>query len=287
MQSSSRQRLLVSDIRKKWESGERLAMITAYDHAFAGILDAAGVDLLLVGDSLASTIQGERTTLPVTLEQMIYHAQLVVRGSSRAFVVVDMPFLSYQTGVRDALFSAGRLMKETGVGGVKLEGGARVRRTVRMMTESGIPVMGHLGLLPQSYHTMGGYRVQGREAGQRQAILDDARYLEDAGAFSVVLEGVPENLAQEVSASLHIPTIGIGAGRHCGGQVLVLHDLLGLHAEEEHRDPRFVKRYAELTQVVRDAVRNYIADVRSGAFPEAQHVYEGQSPATTPKVADR
>ncbi|MFN8391998.1 MAG: 3-methyl-2-oxobutanoate hydroxymethyltransferase [Bdellovibrionota bacterium] len=273
MTAEKKTRLHVPDILKLHKRGSRLVMVTAYDFTFARLLDGTSVELLLVGDSLSATVQGVDTTLPVTLDEMVYHSRLVVRGSTRPMVVADMPFLSYQTGARDALLAAGRLIKETGVGAVKLEGGARFARTVKVITRSGIPVMGHLGLLPQSYHQMGGYKVQGQSAEEAQRLLDDAKKLEDAGTFAIVLEGIPSSVAETITSALHIPTIGIGAGSSCSGQVLVLHDLLGLNADDSRPAPKFVKRYANLGEEIKRAVQTYAEEVRTGVYPDKAHSY--------------
>ncbi|MBK8977612.1 MAG: 3-methyl-2-oxobutanoate hydroxymethyltransferase [Planctomycetes bacterium] len=243
---------------------ERIVVLTAYDHAFARLLDEAGVDVLLVGDSLGMVVQGEPTTLTVTLDHMVYHTQLVARAARRAMVVADMPFLSYQTGPVDALRSAGRLVQEGRAQAVKLEGGRSVLPQVQAIVDAGVPVMGHLGLTPQSVHQFGSYRTRGTDPAERARILTDASALEEAGAFSIVLEKIPADLAAEVTQRLSIPTIGIGAGPHCAGQVLVVHDLLGLF---DAFRPRFVRRYRELGAEIRAAVSEYAADVRAGTFP--------------------
>jgi 3-methyl-2-oxobutanoate hydroxymethyltransferase len=243
----------------------RLVMVTAYDCTFASLLDRAGVDILLVGDSLGMVVQGQSSTLPVTLEEMVYHTRLVARAKPRALVLGDLPFLSYQTSRRDALESAGRLIK-AGAEAVKLEGGRAQAATIRALARADIPVMGHVGLTPQSVHRMGGHRVQGRDEASRRRVLDDARAVAEAGAFAVVLEGVPLDLAREITTELEIPTIGIGAGPYCDGQVLVMHDLLGLAADDRPL-PRFVRRYADLGATLGRGVEAFAADVRSGQFP--------------------
>jgi 3-methyl-2-oxobutanoate hydroxymethyltransferase len=240
--------------------GRKIAVLTAYDFTMAGLLDAAGADCLLVGDSLGTVVQGHDTTLRVTLDQMIYHAEMVARAARRALVVADLPFLSYQASREQAIRSAGRFLKETQCQAVKLEGGRRMAATIRALVEADIPVMGHVGLTPQSVRRLGGYKLQ-RDA---EAILADARAVAEAGAFAVVLECVPAEVAARVTAEVPIPTIGIGAGPSCDGQVLVIHDLLGLF---EGFRPKFVRRYAELGSLVRDAVARYVADVRAGLFP--------------------
>jgi len=240
--------------------GRKIAVLTAYDYTMAGLLDAAGADCLLVGDSLGTVVQGHDTTLRVTLDQMLYHAEMVARAARRALVVADLPFLSYQASIEQAILSAGRFLKETQCQAVKLEGGRRMAATIRALVEADIPVMGHVGLTPQSVRRLGGYKVQ-RDA---EAIVADARAVADAGAFAVVLECVPAEVAARVTAELPIPTIGIGAGPECDGQVLVISDLLGLF---EGFRPKFVRRYAELGPLVREAASRYVADVRAGRFP--------------------
>ncbi len=261
-------KVTVPDVARMKAAGERITMVTAYDCAFARLLDQAGVDLLLVGDSLGMVVQGLETTLPVTLDEMIYHTRMVARGAHRALVVGDLPFGAYQTGPTQALESAIRLVKEGGAQAVKLEGGLPMARTIEAIAVIDVPVMGHVGLTPQSVHRMGGHRVQGRRhghgAGERERVLDDARAVQEAGAFAVVLECIPLDLAAEITAELKIPTIGIGAGAHCDGQVLVLHDLLGLSADWT---PRFAKRYAELGQEVVRAAETYVREVKEGTFP--------------------
>ena len=265
-------KVTVPDVARLKAAGERITMVTAYDCAFARLLDQAGVDLLLVGDSLGMVVQGLETTLPVTLDEMVYHTRMVARGARRALVVGDLPFGAYQTSPERALESAVRLVKEGGAQAVKLEGGLPMARTIEAITAIDVPVMGHVGLTPQSVHRMGGHRVQGRRhgraAGERERVIDDARAVQEAGAFAVVLECIPLDLAAAITAELRIPTIGIGAGVHCDGQVLVLHDLLGLSADWT---PRFAKRYAELGQEVVRAAETYVREVKAGAFPtEAQ-----------------
>jgi len=247
-----------------------IAALTAYDALSAMIFDAAGVDVLLVGDSVGNVVQGHDTTIPVTLEQMIYHTQAVVRSVHRAMVVTDMPFMSYQASPREAFRNAGRLMKEAGSGAVKLEGGKRSVDAVRLMTENGIPVMGHLGLTPQSIHQFGSYRERGVSDDERQAIKDDAIALQDAGVFAIVLEKIPSELAAEVTALVSVPTIGIGAGSSCDGQILVWTDMMGMSTEFR---PRFVRRYAELHEVMTNASKRFIEDVRSHSFPNADESY--------------
>jgi 3-methyl-2-oxobutanoate hydroxymethyltransferase len=252
-------------------AGRRIVMLTCYDAAFARLLDQAGVDVLLVGDSLNQVIAGEETTLSASLDQMIYHAAAVRRGAPRSLMLVDLPFLTYQVSVPEAIRNAGRVLQETGAQGVKLEGGRPMAETVRALVERGIPVLGHLGLTPQSVHALGGYRVQGREHSAAERVLADASALEEAGACGVVLELVPAGLAERVSKALTIPTIGIGAGAGCDGQVLVLHDMLGLN---EGFNPKFLKRYGALGEAVRQAVRAYAAEVRDGSYPGPEHSFD-------------
>ena len=242
-------------------------MVTAYDFAMARLVDAAGVEGVLVGDSMSMVVQGHENTLPVTLDEMIYHAEMVGRAVDRALVIVDMPFPSYHLGKHRAIESAGRILKETRCQAVKLEGGAAQAETIQAMVSAGIPVMAHCGLGPQSVHQLGGYRVQRDEA----ALMQDARAASDAGAFAMVLECVPSSLAEQITRTIDIPTIGIGAGPHCDGQVLVLHDVLGLTSDYV---PRFVKAYADLKTDITRAVRSFRDEVRDGEFPSSEHGYE-------------
>src|SRR5713226_8319468 len=249
-------------------------MITAYDATFARIFDQAGADVILVGDSLGMVIQGQDSTLPVTMEQMVYHCACVTRGAHRAHVVGDLPFMSYQASATEAVKNAGRLVAEGGVGSVKLEGGEEFCETVFQIVRASIPVMGHLGLTPQSVHKMGGYLVQGRDDQTARKILSDALAIEQAGCYSLVLEGIPLELAKEITGRLSIPTIGIGAGPHCDGQVLVCYDLLGMNPEFK---PKFVKHYANLYSGIREASGAFFAEVRSAAFPEEQHSFKSMT----------
>ena len=251
--------------------GEKIVAITAYDALFASLVDAAGVDLILVGDSLASVLCGEETTLAATVEQMTYHGRIVVRGTSRAFVVVDMPFLSYQVSVEEAVRNAGNILKRTGAGAVKLEGGFEILDAAGAIVRAGIPVMGHLGFTPQSVHALGGTRIQGKDEEAVARLVEEAVALEEAGAFSIVLELMPSSAARRVTEAVSVPMIGIGAGPECDGQILVLHDMLGLN---EGFSPRFLKRYAELGAGVREAVGRFVGEVREGAYPAAEHGYE-------------
>jgi 3-methyl-2-oxobutanoate hydroxymethyltransferase len=261
----------VRDIRAFKDRGEKFTMLTAYDALSARLLDEAGIPILLVGDSLAMVVLGHDTTLPVTVDDMVHHTAAVVRGVSDAMVVGDMPFMSYQGSTEDGIRNAGRLIKEGGAHAVKLEGGGRVLEIVARLADAGIPVMGHLGLTPQSVNQFGGYRVQGRDAENAERILADAKDLEAAGIFSLVLEAVPADLAADVTRSLSIPTIGIGAGPHCDGQVLVFHDFLGITTGKA---PRFVKRYAALADEIVKAARAFASDVQSGTYPGPEHSYE-------------
>ncbi|HEU5359801.1 MAG TPA: 3-methyl-2-oxobutanoate hydroxymethyltransferase [Candidatus Deferrimicrobiaceae bacterium] len=262
-------KLTILDFARWKEKGEKIVVITAYDALFARIFDDVGVDVILVGDSLGQVVLGLPSTLGVTMEDMTRHTAAAARGTKRAFLIADMPFLSFQTGPEEAIRNAGRLL-QAGAEAVKLEGGRSVEGTIQAITRSDIPVMAHIGLTPQSVHRMGGYRVQGREEAQRRRLQDDARAVQEAGAFSVVLEGIPADLAGEITAELSIPTIGIGAGPRCDGQVLVMQDLLGLF--DEFR-PKFVKRFGELKKPVQDAVRAYADEVRRGTFPGKEHSF--------------
>jgi len=259
----------VLDVGAMKAEGRRIVMITAYDALFSRIFDETGVDVILVGDSLGQVVLGHADTLNVTMEDMIRHTAAAARGRTRSLLVADMPFLSYQTGLRDAIRNAGRLL-QAGAEAVKLEGGRSMEAVIRAIVACDIPVMGHIGLTPQSVHRMGGYRVQGKTDAQRERLLDDAAAVQEAGAFSVVLEGIPSELAAEITRRLSIPTIGIGAGAGCDGQVLVMQDLLGLF--DEFR-PKFVRRFGELRKPVADAVAAYAAAVRDGSFPDAEHSF--------------
>lgn len=259
-------RITVTTLFEMKAEGQKIINLTAYDYPFAKLLDECGVHVILVGDSLGNVVQGEETTLPVTMDQMIYHTRMVSRAVSHAMVIGDMPFMSYQTGIRDAVANAGRFLKEAGAAGVKLEGGAAVSKLIRAISEAGIPVQAHIGLTPQSVHQMGGYKVQRDE----ERLLADALEVEAAGAFSVVLEGIPASIGEKITRSLRIPAIGIGAGPNCDGQVLVLHDLLGLF---DRHTAKFVKKYANLSDAVREAVTAYAREVQDGIFPGKEHCY--------------
>src|SRR5829696_4146490 len=263
--------LSVLDLAAMKAAGRRIVMLTCYDAAFARLLEQADVDVLLVGDSLNQVLAGHDTTLSTTLDQMIYHAAAVRRGSRRALVFVDLPFLTYQVSTSEAIRNAGRVLQESGAHGVKLEGGRHMAETVGALVERGIPVVGHLGLTPQSVNALGGYRVQGREEKAADRLLADARALETAGACAIVLELVPASVAGRISQALAIPTIGIEAGPQCDGQVLVLHDMLGLN---EQFAPKFLKHYAKLGDSVRSAVRTFATDVREGSYPGKEHSFE-------------
>jgi len=252
-------------------SGEKISMLTAYDFTFARIIDHAGIDVILVGDSASNVMAGYDTTVPMTLDHMIYHASCVVRGVERALIIADLPFMSYQVTAKEALISAGRMMKEAGVHGVKVEGGKPIIDTVQRIVDAGIPVMGHLGLTPQSIYKFGTYKVRAKEQEEASQLLEDAKKLEEAGCFSIVLEKIPATLAKKVTETLSIPTIGIGAGAACDGQVLVLHDMLGLNKEFK---PRFLRRYADLDTRVTDAVQQFISDIKQGDFPNEDEQYE-------------
>jgi 3-methyl-2-oxobutanoate hydroxymethyltransferase len=254
----------IHTFRQMKERGEKIAVLTAYDATFARLLEEAGADILLVGDSLGMVIQGHDTTLPVTLEEMTYHCRAVVRGAKRAHIVGDLPFMSYQASIEQGLMSAARLMKEGGCHSVKLEGGAVHAELVSRLVSAGIPVMGHIGLTPQSFHQLGGFKVQGRDPEGRERLVADARALEQAGAYAIVLEAIPAEIAAEVTRSVAIPTIGIGAGVGCDGPVLVCYDMLGM---DESFKPRFVRRFATVGSTIKSAVAAYIEDVRSGSFP--------------------
>jgi 3-methyl-2-oxobutanoate hydroxymethyltransferase len=259
-----------ADLLKMKEAGERIVVLTCYDALFARLLDASGVDILLVGDSLNQVIAGGASTLSATLDQMIYHTTIVRRGAERAMVVCDMPFLTYQVSPEEAVRNCGRVMQQTGCQAIKLEGGQTMADTVRRLVDVGIPVMGHIGLTPQSVHALGGYRVQGRDEATAQRLKEDATALQQAGAFAIVLELVPAPLASQITKALTIPTIGIGAGPACDGQVLVLHDMLGLN---DRFSAKFVKKYAAMAEDVREAVRLFAAEVREGRYPGPEHSF--------------
>jgi len=263
-------RVTTNSVQEMKRNGEKISMLTAYDYTLAGIVDSAGIDVVLVGDSASNVMAGHETTLPITLDQMIYHASSVVRAVKRALVVVDLPFGSYQGNSKEALSSAIRIMKESGAHAVKLEGGIEILTSIQRILTAGIPVMGHLGLTPQSIYKFGTYTVRAKEEAEAEKLLEDARELEQAGCFALVLEKIPANLAQKVSEAISIPTIGIGAGADVDGQVLVLHDMLGMIKEFS---PRFLRRYLDLNTEISRAVQNYIKDVKSRDFPNDKEQY--------------
>ncbi|HLF45300.1 MAG TPA: 3-methyl-2-oxobutanoate hydroxymethyltransferase [Chitinophagaceae bacterium] len=257
-------------LQKMKAAGEKISMLTAYDFSFARMIDAAGIDIILVGDSASNVMAGHETTLPITLDQMIYHASSVIRGVNRCLVVVDLPFGSYQSNSDIALASAVRIMKETGAHSVKMEGGEEVIESIRKIVSAGIPVMGHLGLTPQSIYKFGTYTVRAKDEEEAGKLSRDAKLLQNAGCYAVVLEKIPAQLAKEVSENLTIPTIGIGAGTHCDGQVLVMHDMLGINTEFK---PRFLRQYLNLDQQITTAVQQYIADIKNKNFPNENEQY--------------
>jgi len=263
-------RITTNTIQEMKQKGEKIAMLTSYDYSMASIVDEGGVDVILVGDSASNVMAGHETTLPITLDQMIYHAQSVVRAVKRALVVVDLPFGSYQGNSKEALNSAVRIMKESGAHAVKLEGGLEIRESIERIITAGIPVMGHLGLTPQSIYKFGTYTVRAKEEAEAEKLKQDIIILQDAGCFSVVLEKIPAKLAQEVSKSVKIPTIGIGAGSHCDGQVLVINDMIGL---TKGFKPRFLRQYLNLFDQINGAVQTYVKDVKSGEFPDEKEQY--------------
>ncbi len=267
---SNIKKITTHQLQEMKNRGEKIAMLTAYDFSMAKILDSAMIDVLLVGDSASNVMAGNETTLPITLDQMIYHATSVVRAVERAFVVVDIPFGSYQGNSSEALRSAIRIMKESGAHAVKMEGGSEIRESVSRILSAGVPVMGHLGLTPQSIYKFGTYTVRAREEEEASKLMDDARILEECGCFAIVLEKIPADLAKKVAESVSIPIIGIGAGPHVDGQVLVMQDMLGITKEFK---PRFLRRYADLDTVVADAVSHYIEDVKSADFPNEEESY--------------
>ena len=272
MSASKKQfsRVTTASLQKMKAQGEKIAMLTAYDYTLAGIIDSAGIDVVLVGDSASNVVAGHETTLPITLDQMVYHAASVVRAVARALVVVDLPFGTYQADSKEALRSAIRIMKESGAHAVKLEGGAEIKESVERILQAGIPVMGHLGLTPQSIYKFGTYTVRAREEAEAEALVKDAKMLEKLGCFALVLEKIPATLAKTVAAEVKIPIIGIGAGQHVDGQVLVLHDMLGMTQEFS---PRFLRRYLNLQEDISNAVAHYTQDVKKGDFPNDQEQY--------------
>ncbi|MDH1601298.1 MULTISPECIES: 3-methyl-2-oxobutanoate hydroxymethyltransferase [Empedobacter] len=263
-------RITTETVRNMKFTGEKISMLTAYDFTIASLVDAAGTEVILVGDSAANVMAGHETTLPITLDQMIYHAQCVVRGAKRALVVVDLPFGTYQSDPQKALESSVRIMKESGAHAIKLEGGKEIEESIRRIVNAGIPVMGHLGLTPQSIYQFGSYKVRAKEDAEAEKLISDAKLLEELGCFSLVMEKIPADLAAKVTASVNIPTIGIGAGAGCDGQVLVVHDMLGLNNEFK---PKFVRKYLNLEDQIHQAIGQYVADVKSGDFPNANEQY--------------
>ena len=263
-------KITTNTLQRMKEQGEKISMLTAYDFSFAKIIDNANIDVILVGDSASNVMAGHETTLPITLEQMIYHASSVIRGINRCLVVVDLPFGSYQSNSEIALASAIRIMKETGAHALKLEGGEEVLESVKRIISAGIPVMGHLGLTPQSIYKFGTYTVRAKEEAEANKLRNDAKLLEEAGCFGIVLEKIPAQLAKDVTESISIPTIGIGAGKHCDGQVLVMHDMLGINTEFK---PRFLRQYLNMYEQVTNAVQQYVNDVKSNSFPSDGESY--------------
>lgn len=267
---SSTEKVTTQTVVEMKGRGEKISMLTAYDYTMGGIVDSAGVDVILVGDSASNVMAGHDTTVPMTMDHMIYHTSCVVRAVNRALVIADLPFMTYQVTTKEALINAGRMMKEAGAHAVKLEGGHAIADTVRRIVDAGIPVMGHLGLTPQSIYKFGTYKVRAKEEEEADQLMKDALELEKAGVFSIVLEKIPSGLAKKVTEALSVPTIGIGAGPHCDGQVLVLHDMLGLNKDFS---PRFLRRYADLHDSMTGAVKNYISDVKEGSFPNENEQY--------------
>lgn len=270
MQESTKKKLTVVDLQQAKHSGRKITMVTAYDYAFASIVDSVDIDIILVGDSGAMTTLGYETTVPVSMEEMLTMARAVSRGAKNTFLIGDMPFLSYEVSAERAVENAGRFLKEGGMDAVKLEGGRRMAPVVQAIVRAGIPVMGHIGLTPQSLSQLGGFRVQGRDVESARGLVEDALALQEAGAFAILVEAVPAPVGQMITEAVRVPTVGIGAGPHCDGQVLVLHDLLGLF---ERFVPKFVKRYADLGASAREALARFAAEVREGVFPATEHCY--------------
>ena len=265
------QKFTVKSFQEAKDNNRKISMLTAYDYSMAKMVDAAGIDSVLVGDSLGMVFQGNESTLPVTLDEMIYHTKAVVRGVKNALVVADMPFLSYHVSKEEAVRNAGRMIKEGGAEAVKMEGGSLFSETIKAVVDAQIPVMGHIGLTPQSVNAFGGFKVQGKDEQSAKRIWEDAKLLEEAGVFAITLECIPDKLAQLITKSLRIPTIGIGAGKSCDGQVLVINDMLGMFSDFV---PRFVKQYAKLNTEITAAVQDYIAEVREGDFPAGEHTFD-------------
>ncbi len=264
-------RITIPSIQERKNSSNKIAMLTCYDASFARLLDNAQVDMLLVGDSLGMVVKGEDNTLSVSVEEVAYHTKAVARGSQNAHIVADMPFMSYHGSPEDAVLNAGQLL-QAGAQSVKLEGGKAIVPIIKKMVEAGIPVMGHIGLMPQKVHMMGGFKVQGKDEASQQQILEDAQAIVEAGVFAMVLEGIPHNVAQEVTQSVQVPTIGIGAGNQCDGQVLVIYDLLGLNMDFK---PKFVKNYVDGAHMIQEACRAYVKEVSDGDFPAPEHSFNG------------
>jgi 3-methyl-2-oxobutanoate hydroxymethyltransferase len=281
MKDSAERKVTAPSLLQMKQEGARITMLTAYDANTAQLLDQAGVDVLLVGDSVGMVFQGQSNTLAVTIDHIIYHARAVVRGCRRAHVVGDMPFMSYQASLEEGVRNAGRILKESGAEAVKLEGGSSQVALVQRLSSVGIPVMGHIGLTPQSVHAMGGYKVQGRRRDQVKQLIEDALALQAAGAYSLVLEGIPREVASQITTCLDIPTIGIGAGPNCDGQVLVINDLLGMNQDFA---PKFVKRYENLAERITVAVKHYVTEVRAGVFPAEEHCFKGEKKASGRKL---
>ena len=263
-------KITVATLKERKQRKTPITMLTSYDYAMARMVDNAGIDMILVGDSLGNVVLGYESTIPVTVDDMIHHAKAVCRGVNQAMVVVDMPFMSYQISVVDALRNAGRIMKESGAQAVKVEGGKEIIEVVRAMVDAGIPVVGHLGLTPQSIHQLGGFKVQGKDMETAQKMIDDAKLLEDAGVCALVLECVPEKLAQKITDTIHVPTIGIGAGNVCDGQVLVVNDMLGMYSDFT---PKFVKKFADLSKIMQEAIEEYKQEVINREFPAKEHTF--------------
>jgi len=264
------EKVTIPSILSMKQNGKKIVCLTAYDWLFASILDAAGLDIILVGDSGSMVFAGHKTTLPITMDQMIYHTRAVGRGVEKALLVADMPFMSYQAGIDDAMYNAGRFLKETEAEAVKVEGGEAVAETIQQMVKNGIPVMGHLGLTPQHIHKFGKYRVRGKDSTEAEELIQDAKILEQAGVFSIVLEKIPAELAKKITEHVSVPTIGIGAGTHCDGQILVTHDMLGLYEEFK---PKFVRQYAHLAKTIDQAIKKYIEEVQNGDFPSQKESF--------------
>ena len=267
---SERKKITTSTLLEMKQKGEKITMLTCYDFLMATLLEEAGIDVVLVGDSLANVVLGYESTIPVTMEEMLHHCKAVTRGMKNTLVVGDMPFMSYQTSSEEALRNAGRFLKESNVSAVKLEGGEEVLGTIKKIVDAGIPVMGHLGLTPQSVNVFGGYGLRGSTKEESEKIISDARKIEQAGVFAIVLEKIPSVLAKEITESISVPTIGIGAGPDCDGQVLVSHDMLGLF---ERYKPKFVKRYADIAQIMKKSFGDYIKEVKNKEFPAQEHSY--------------